>query len=128
MQGTHGSLTYTASQVYYFGGMAGNITTTAQRNKIYIPTTGTITKVYISYFNGGTLSTTETGTFAIRLNNTTDYTVTSALINDAVTKDFSNTSMSVPVSAGDYIEFKVTVGAVTTAATSVRCSVVFFIE
>ena len=92
------------------------------------PTTGTITKVYISYFNGGTLSTTETGTFAIRLNNTTDYTVTSALINDAVTKDFSNTSMSVPVSAGDYIEFKVTVGAVTTAATSVRCSVVFFIE
>ena len=128
MQGTHGSLTYTASQVYYFGGMAGNITTTAQRNKIYIPTTGTITKVYISYFNGGTLSTTETGTFAIRLNNTTDYTVTSALINDAVTKDFSNTSMSVPVTAGDYIEFKVTVGAVTTAATVVRCSVVFFVE
>ena len=128
MQGTHGSLTYTASQVYYFGGMAGNITTTAQRNKIYIPTTGTIKKVYISYFNSGTLSTTETGTFAIRLNNTTDYTVTSALINNAVTKDFINTSMSVPVTADDYIEFKVTVGAVTTAATSVRCSVVFFVE
>lgn len=128
LQATHGSSNYAASTVYYFGNMGGNITTVAQRNKIYMPASGTIKKAYVSYFNGGTLASTEAITLAIRLNNTTDYTINNTATLDGVTTDFNNASLNIAVSAGDFIELKLTTPAFVTAPTTVRCSVVLFVE
>jgi hypothetical protein len=128
LQATHGSSNYAASTVYYFGNMGGNITTVAQRNKIYIPANGTIKKAYVSYFVGGTLASTEAITLAIRLNNTTDYTINNTATLNAVTTDFNNAALNIAVSAGDFIELKLTTPAFVTAPTTVRCSVVLFIE
>jgi len=128
LQATHGSSNYAASTVYYFGNMGGNITTVAQRNKIYIPANGTIKKAYVSYFVGGTLASTEAITLAIRLNNTTDYTINNTATLNAVTTDFNNAALNIAVSAGDFIELKLTTPAFVTAPTTVRCSVVLFVE
>jgi hypothetical protein len=128
LQATHGGANYAASTIYYFGNMGGNITTTAQRNKIYIPANGTIKKAYVSYFVGGTLASTEAITFAIRHNNTTDYTVSNTAKLDAAIVDFNSTSLNIAVAAGDFIEMKVTTPAFVTAPTTVRCSVVLFVE
>jgi len=128
LQATHGGVNYSASAINYFGNMGGNITTTAQRNKIYIPANGTIKKAYVSYFVGGTLASTEAITFAIRHNNTTDYTVSNTATLDAAIVDFNSTSLNIAVAAGDFIEMKVTTPAFVTAPTTVRCSVVLFVE
>jgi len=128
LQATHAGVNYAASTIYYFGSMGGNTTTTAQRNKIYIPANGTIKKAYVSYFVGGTLASTEAITFAIRHNNTTDYTVSNTAKLDAAIVDFNSTSLNIAVAAGDFIEMKVTTPAFVTAPTTVRCSVVLFVE
>ena len=128
LQATHGGANYAASTINYFGNMGGNITTTAQRNKIYIPANGTIKKAYVSYFVGGTLASAEAITFAIRHNNTTDYTVSNTATLNAAIVDFNSTSLNIAVAAGDFIELKVTTPAFVTAPTTVRCSVVLFVE
>lgn len=119
----------TAANTYYIGGNPQSAGTTAGRNRIYILRDGTITSATIMFDNNGTLSTTEVSTVSIRLNNTTDYTLTSSATNDARPTVFSNASMSVPVVAGDYIEIKWSTPATwATSPTQVRPQGVFNIQ
>lgn len=93
---------------YYAGNYATSApsTTAAQRN-IPIPLSGFIRAVALQY-RPGTVGSNEAGTtFAIRVNDTTDYAI-------ATTADFSqanfqvrNSNMNIPVSAGDFIQIKV---------------------
>lgn len=90
---------------YYFGSTPRNsVNTTAGSTRIYITRTGTIKSCYL-FFNQ-IAGSSETSTFSIRLNNTTDYVVSSAVTNDATQTIFTNTSLSIAVVAGDYIEGK----------------------
>ena len=113
----------------YFGGHYDNgATTTADLNRLYIPKAGTIKVAYIHAHVGGALGTTETSTIAIRLNNTSDTTISSAVTFDAVTAAFSNTALTLAVVQGDYIEIKWTPPAWVTNPTFVRMSVIIYIE
>ena len=89
----------------YFGMLPKAPTTTANTSKVYIRTAGTITAAEIYCYSGTTAGTNESWSLYIRHNNTTDYLIAtvSASTSERV---FSNTGLSIAVSAGDYIEIK----------------------
>lgn len=95
---------------YYIGGNYSDAGATADLNRIYILKAGTITAANIFIHVNSVIGSNEAGTFAIRLNNTTDYTVSNAVTTSAAgsVQNFSNTALSIPVVAGDYIEVKYT--------------------
>ncbi len=93
------------STTYYFGYENNPTYAISSIYRVYIPQAGTIKKCYVNFTNG-TIGTNETSTISIRVNNTTDYTISSTVTNDANPTAFSSTAMSVPVVAGDYIQLK----------------------
>ena len=117
-----------ADSTTYYSDYANQGVTTADRVRTYIPQSGTITKCYLSVVTAGTLGTTETSTLSIRLNNTSDTTVTSSLANDALTIGYSNTALSIAVVAGDYIQLKWVTPAWVTNPTNVEISAFIWIS
>lgn len=113
---------------YYFGApvqvSTSSMTTTATRRRFYFPSAGTITKAYVTVVNdGGTAGTSETSTLYIRLNNSTDTSISSSIVTNS-TGTFNNTGLSLAVSAGDYIELKwATPTTYSTAPTNIEMSV-----
>jgi hypothetical protein len=121
---TANQATTTDSQTLYWGGMAVAPNTTAARWRSYIPKAGTIKAAYI-YSYSGTAGSNETWTMAIRLNNTSNTTI-QALASSSADRVWSNTSLSISVVAGDYIEIIETQPAwVTNPATVTRNGVVY---
>lgn len=88
----------------YFGMLPKAPTTTANISKVYIRKAGTI-KVAEIYCYSGTAGTNQAWSLYIRLNNTTDYLIStlSVATNERV---FSNTGLSIAVAVGNYIEIK----------------------
>lgn len=99
------------STTYYFGLPFRAVTqTTAGTRRVYIPKAGTLTRADISITNGaGTVGTAETSTIYFRLNNTTDTTLSSAIVNNQASEASSYinvTGLSTAVAAGNYFEIK----------------------
>ena len=94
----------TVSQTIYLGQLPASPTTTAATRKVYIRKAGTITMANI-YTNSSTAGTNEIWSWYIRLNNTTDYLIqtVSLAVSERI---WSNSSLNIPVVAGDYIEIK----------------------
>jgi hypothetical protein len=89
---------------FYFGILPKAITTTANISKIYIRKPGTL-KIAEIYTYSGTAGTAEAVSMYVRVNNTTDYLIAtlSVAANERV---FSNSALSIPLAAGDYVEIK----------------------
>jgi N-acetylneuraminic acid mutarotase len=94
----------TDAQTVYFGTLPKAPTTTAAISKIYIRKAGVIKAAEI-YNYSGTAGTNESWSLYIRKNNTTDTLIAtvSAATNERV---FTNSSLSISVAAGDYVEIK----------------------
>ncbi len=92
-------------------------------SRFYLPSPGTITAVYGNVLVKGTLASAQNVTIALRLNNTTDYTITAASQWTATNNTFNNTGLSIAVVAGDYIQCKVTTPIWTTNPTYADISV-----
>lgn len=114
----------------YFGGafpaLASN--TTAGLWRVYIPKDGTIKACYIMGQVRGTLGSNEGTSFYIRVNNTTDATVTTTAYLSATTFTASNAAMSQAVTAGQFIEIKLTGPTWATNPTNVNVFAVVYIE
>lgn len=94
----------TDAQTVYFGQLPKAPTTTANISKVYIRKSGTI-KIAQIYAYAGTAGTGEAWSLYIRLNNTTDNLI--ATVSSATSERiFTNSSLSIAVVAGDYIEIK----------------------
>jgi hypothetical protein len=91
-------------------------------------TSGTINKCYGVFTIAGTLGSNQNCTMALRKNNTTDTTVSSAIQLTATDVNFSGTSLGISVTAGDIIAFKFTSPTWTTNPTTVRVSATFSVE
>ena len=117
---TGGARTAADSTTYFISnaGLDTYLASGKAASRLYFTKSGTITKCYgnMNYTVNGS---GENNTLSIRLNNTTDTTVTSTLKFNATT--FSNTGLSIAVSAGDYIEFKLVTVAIATNPTLVMC-------
>ena len=107
-----------STTTYYGCGSIQQSNGTAASQRCYISKAGTITAVYGAFSQ--TAGSAETSTLAIRLNNTTDTTISSAITNDSADVTFNNASMSIAVVPGDYFEIKWTTPAWVTNPTSVR--------
>lgn len=94
----------TDAQTVYFGQLPKAPVTAAATSKVYIPRTGTVKRAQI-YCYSGTAGTAENWSLYVRLNNTTD-TLIETLGAGASERIFNNESLSIAVSAGDYIEIK----------------------
>ncbi len=91
-------------QTVYFGMLPKAPTTTANISKAHIRKAGTI-KIANIYCYSGTAGTNESWLLYIRLNNTTDTLIQTLAVNTNE-RIFTNSSLSIAVVAGDYIEIK----------------------
>lgn len=92
---------------YFFGQtMINNLDTTGDRKRIYIPRSGVVRAIYCTFQQ--TAGSAETSTISFRLNNTTDTTISSAVVNNVTGLTVvSNLSLAIPVIGGiDYFELK----------------------
>jgi len=88
----------------YFGMLPKAPTTTVNISKVYIRKAGTIKGAEI-YCYSGTAGTNEVWSLYIRKNNTTDTLIATLSVNTNE-RVFTNASLSIAVSVGDYIEIK----------------------
>ncbi len=133
--GTFSSISPADATTYYFGNPVASITTNEGFGRIYIPKAGTIKAAYINFLRfAGNNGSNEVSTVSIRLNGTTDYQVTAALtlddnsLSSGGTNLASNTSLSIPVVAGDYIEIKWLTATWVTNPTIIRPTGSIYIE
>ena len=94
----------TDAQTIYFGTLPKAPVTAAATSKVYVRQAGTITAAEIYCFSG-TAGTNEAWSLYIRVNNTTDYLIQTISVNTSE-RIFTNSSLSIPLVAGDYFEIK----------------------
>lgn len=106
---------------YYIGSRFGTAPSTSEGlSKQYVTASGTITSAYVLINDEGVTGSNETSTMSVRVNGTTDYTISSAITVDGNPLTFSNAAMSVPVVPGDYFEIKWVTPTWATNPTTVR--------
>jgi hypothetical protein len=88
----------------YFGMLPKTVTTSANISKVHVRKAGTI-KIANIYCYSGTAGTGEAWSLYIRKNNTTDYLIQTLSVA-ASERVFTNSSLSIPMVAGDYFEIK----------------------
>lgn len=94
--------------------------------RFYIPKTGTITACAGAFTASTIQASAENITVGLRLNGTTNYTVTTTLQATSVINPFSNLSLNIPVTVGDYVIFYVTTPAWSTNPTNCCFSATLF--
>lgn len=112
---------------YFIGSLFDTpMSTTATLNEIDIPRGGVVRAVYLIVVSG--TGTNETSTASFRLNNTTDTTISASVISSAAVNKFNNTTLSVPVVAGDFFEIKWVTPTWATNPTNVWVSGSVYVE
>ena len=106
------STSYVCSGIPSFG-----LVTNFLSHKIYVPRAGLIVAARV--FGICTTGSAENSTIAIRLNDTTDTTITSTLAMNASPFTANNTALSIAVAATDFFGIKWTTPAWVTNPTSV---------
>jgi hypothetical protein len=91
--------------VTYFGILPSAPSTTAGQSKIFIRRAGTI-RIAEIYSYSGTAGTAETWGMRVRLNGATDYPIGANQTVSANERIWSNSSINIPVAAGDYVQIK----------------------
>jgi len=110
---------------YYFG-MPGH-DSTVDRNRVYIPIAGKITKAYVYWIALGTAGSAEKISVYLRKNNTSDTLLGEWETSDAG-KLIAKTGLDISVAAGDYFEIKVVCPTWATNPTQVQINATIYIE
>lgn len=114
-----GSVSPVDATIYFFG--AQNLiaqTTNNASQAFYVASAGTITSAMVRMWADTAVGTAESISVYIRVNDTTDYLV-AAVGSATAARVFSNTGLSIPVTAGDTFSFKVVFPTWATNPTSV---------
>lgn len=124
-----GFLSPADSTTYYFGlPVTGAATTTDNSFSIPIAVTGTVKRIDLFFRVEGILGSNEQFTTSFRLNGTTDTTIATTCKMDAAYQKFSNSSLSISVSANDTFEIKFVTPAWATNPTNTRGGAFVYIE
>lgn len=94
----------TASTTTYFGYLAAQPTATAQNRRMFIRKDGVIRFAEI-YSRANTAGDNTNWSLYVRLNDTTDYLIQTVGVS-ANERIWTNSSLNIPVVAGDYVEIK----------------------
>lgn len=113
------------STTYFFGGVQSQGLLAAENTttKIPVPKTGTIKSVQLSFLGNGS---NEASTMLLRLNATTDYTISST--TDMSSSLVANYGLNIAVTQGDTFCFKWTTPAWVTNPANLRFHIVVYIE
>jgi hypothetical protein len=110
---------------YYWGGIQINqLTTTPDIRRLYVPKGGILRAVYF-FFNATVTSSAQDASLYVRVNNTTDVTVSTTVSMPAASNVWSNTGLSTALAQGDYIEFKMVCPTWTTNPTGFGYAIAF---
>lgn len=94
----------TDANTYYIGQpLSGVPSTVATYRKIIVPCKGTIENVSLNLIQ--TAGSSETSSIYMRVNNTTDYLISNAVVNSASFANYTK-SLSIPVNKDDFLELK----------------------
>ena len=118
--GTNASVNPTDGSTTYTGCSAVAASSTVNINHCLVIRTGTITEACIQVSVLGVLGSGESGTASVRLNNTTDTTISAAVTYTAAAQTFCNSGLSIAVVQGDFFEFKLVHPTWATNPTTVR--------
>lgn len=113
---------------YYWGTLLSITSTTANSSYMIIPKSGTVKRIDTVIVNAGTLGSAETSTMSFRLNDTTDTAISSAITTNATIQRFTNSGLSISVTAGDTFEIKWVAPTYSTNPTNLRLANVIYIE
>lgn len=119
---------------YYLGSVGtlhvatGGVTSIARRK--YINVTGTITSAQVYIINNTTDASTETSTLYIRINDATDYTISTGIQFSSTSsgKVYNITGLSIPVTAGDYEVSKLVTATWATNPAQSHMEIVYYIQ
>lgn len=103
LQLSSGSLNPVDGETQYYGNNA-SWTDIASIFRVYVPKAGTITRIDLNVLAAG-VGSSESVSAYLRINNTTDVTISTAIDMSSILSNFSATP-SQAISAGDYIEIK----------------------
>lgn len=95
--------------------------------RLYIPKSGTLTRVKMFVRVGGTLASAEPISAYVRHNNTTDYAISTTITYNVASALYTATPNIVLVE-NDYIEFKIVYPVFVTNPTGVHIAFVVYIE
>ncbi len=124
----HGNLSPADGVTYFYGSQFSAVPGGAGIRNILVPKSGTVKSVYVTSSVAGTLGSSETVQFLLRLNNTTDTTITTTAVLTATTQTYSNTSLNLQVVAGDFLEMKMISPTWATNPTNITQTAVIYIE
>lgn len=93
------------STTYYFGGQPVPLSTASGLTRLYIPVGGKIIAARICSWANGTAGSAQNWSLYIRLNDTSDTLIATTGVSAAI-RTWVKTSLSIVVTAGDYIEIK----------------------
>lgn len=127
LQSTSAPFTPADAGTYYQGMSGAAPSTSAAVHVVPIPVAGTITNIRLEIAVAGTLGSSETSTVSLRLNNTTDTTITAAGAYTAARQAYS-ADVSITVAAGDYFQIKIAAPTWVTNPTAVVHSAVVTIR
>lgn len=121
--GTFDNFTY-----YFDKSFAGISTVAGVIGKTYIPYDCTLIGYSLLTYIGGTLGSAEAQGYYVRVNNTTDITLTAAGTATAITNINTASNLNTNLSAGDYIEIKGVCPDMTTGYTTTSRSLTLFFK
>ena len=116
----------------YFGGIgnSGNPSTTATYARVYIPVNCTLIGYDLNCLISGVAGSGESSTFAVRVDNTTDITLTSAMTYSAGSgiNESHASNLNTNINAGSYINIKWTTPTWVTNPTNVNQGIVLWFK
>jgi hypothetical protein len=115
-----------ASSTLYFGQCNDSPNDTATKRKIYPQRAGKISAVAGEFVN--VASSSEKSSLYIRVNNTTDYLISSTIATDTNSNYFSNNALSIPIADGDFFELKLVTPAWAQAPASCRSFISVYVD
>jgi hypothetical protein len=126
--GMSGGINPADASIYYIGGDFG-ATTGANVRRVYFPFSGTLVYAQVSIQVLGTLGDTAPFSCYVRLNNTTDLTITSSAQANASYQQYHATLSQAVVGETDYFEGKIAFPTwATTNPTTVKVWMVLGIQ
>lgn len=112
---------------YYFGFVyVLALTTSNGVQRIYPPKAGTVRAVRVLF--NQVAGSAETSSISLRVNDTTDYLISDAVVNNATVTTAINQSMAVPLTTSDYVEIKWVTPTWATNPTNVRPAAIIYID
>lgn len=121
--GTFSNFTY-----YFDKSFAGISTSSGVTGRTYIPVNCTLIGYTLITYVGGTLGTAEAQSYYVRVNNTTDITLTTSGTANAITNTSTSSALNTNLTAGDYIEIKGIVPVMATGYTNTSRSLTLFFK